>query len=226
MQQSISLELVKLIPSILWFFFMVALVIKLYRPIRYELLPKLSGIKALGVEMSFIRESIDAALQKAKEHDQKSVGVQLAEKSPQWKVVVPPEDRQLVIERALNHQQVLSGTQMLWVDDHPENNLNERRMFKQLKVDIDTAKSTTEALEMLKFAHYQIILSDMLRDQEKTAGLEFLKRLREIDLQTPVIFYIGVIDPERGTPAQSFGLTNRPDELLHLVIDAVERKKS
>jgi hypothetical protein len=37
----------------------------------------------------------------------------------------------------------------------------------------------------------------------------------------PVVFYAGAIDPDRGIPPGAFGLTNRPDELYHLVMDVV-----
>jgi hypothetical protein len=40
-----------------------------------------------------------------------------------------------------------------------------------------------------------------------------------------VIFYVGEPDPKKGTPVYAFGLTNRPDELVHLVLDILERKK-
>jgi CheY-like chemotaxis protein len=216
----IVIELIQLIPSLLWIFLITAILILFYRPIREVLFPKLSGFKAMGIEISFLKDSMDAALDKAREHDLK-----LAEKSPQWKVVVPPEDKQLVLKRALQHQNTLSGAQVLWVDDHPENNLNERKMFKQLNVEVDTAKSTEEALEILKFAKYDLILSDMYRDDNPAEGLDFLKKFRKTDETTPVIFYIGVFDPEKGVPPKSFGITNRPDELLHLVLDALERKR-
>lgn len=231
----IAVELIKLIPSILWIILVVAILIIFYRPIRDVLFPRLSGFKAMGVEISFLKDSMDAALAKAKAHDEaveskvittkKHGKLELAEKSPQWKVIVPPEDKQAVIKRALQHQTIFSGAQLLWVDDHPENNLNERRMFKQLNVEVDTAKSTDEALQMLKYAKYDLILSDMYRADNPADGLDFLNKFREIDETTPVIFYIGVFDPEKGVPGKSFGITNRPDELLHLVLDALERKK-
>jgi len=231
----IIIELIKLIPSLLWILLIVVILILFYRPVRYVLFPRLSGIKAMGVEFSFLKDSMDAALAKAREHDdtmekqivgpKKRGKLELAEKSPQWKVVVPPEDKQLVINRSLQHKEILSGAQILWVDDHPENNLNERRMFEQLNVELDIAKSTEEAIKMLKHAKYDLILSDMNRDDEPSAGLDFLKKFRTADEKTPVIFYIGVFDPEKGVPPKSFGITNRPDELLHLVLDALERKK-
>jgi hypothetical protein len=65
----------------------------------------------------------------------------------------------------------------------------------------------------------------MARGENAAAGLEFLEQFRKTDKTTPVIFYIGVFNPEKGTPAQAFGITNRPDELLHLTLDALERKK-
>ena len=203
-------ELVKLIPSILWFLLVVALLILFYRPIRDELLPKLGAFKAMGVELSFVKDSIDGALE-------------LAEKSPQWKVEVPSTDKEHALKRARKHLHVFRGAQFLWVDDHPENNLNERRMFRQLKAEIDTAKSTKEALGILKNGHYDLVISDMDRGDEAAAGLEFLKQFRKIDKTTPVIFYVGVFDAGKGVPAQAFGITNRPDELLHLTLDALER---
>ncbi|MGH6902322.1 MAG: hypothetical protein ACREIR_06235 [Geminicoccaceae bacterium] len=37
-------------------------------------------------------------------------------------------------------------------------------------------------------------------------------------------FYVSVINQDKPLPPDPFGLTNRPDELLHLVIDALERR--
>jgi CheY-like chemotaxis protein len=205
-------ELVKLIPSTLWFFLVLILVLLFYRPIRDELIPKLGAFKAMGVELSFVKESIDAALE-------------LAEKSPQWKVEVPSKDKEQVLKRARKHLHVFRDAQFLWVDDHPENNFNEVVMFRQLRVRTQTAESTEKALELLKNRHFDLVISDMARGDENTAGLEFLEQFRKVDKTTPVVFYVGGFDSNRGVPAQAFGITNRPDELLHLTLDALERKK-
>jgi hypothetical protein len=55
-------EFVKLIPSILWFFFVVVLFILFYRPIKDDLLPNLTSLKAAGLKLSFVKESLNAAL--------------------------------------------------------------------------------------------------------------------------------------------------------------------
>ncbi|HSE82988.1 MAG TPA: hypothetical protein VLB01_00400 [Thermodesulfobacteriota bacterium] len=78
---------------------------------------------------------------------------------------------------------------------------------------------------MLKGGRYDVVISDMARGDNTTAGLEFLNELRKEDKTTPVIFYVGVFNLEKGIPPQAFGITNRPDELLHLTLDALERKK-
>ena len=38
-----------------------------------------------------------------------------------------------------------------------------------------------------------------------------------------MVFYVSVVYQDKPLPPGAFGLTNRPDELLHLVIDALER---
>lgn len=143
-------EVIKIIPSLLWFILIAILFIKFYRPIRYELLPKLAGIKAMGVELSFITKSIDAALD-------------LAEKHRNWKVDVPLSAKDSVLKRAKEHLKIFENAKILWVDDNPDNNTNELRMFSQLKMTVEFAISTDEALEKLKTNRYDLILSDMAR---------------------------------------------------------------
>ena len=220
-------EFVKLVTSILWFGFAVSALCLFYKTIRDKLLPNLTSFSAMGVELSFVKESMDNAVKAGMEHD---ASLELAEKSSQWKIAVSQGDKERALNRVKQHLKILRDAQILWVDDHPENNLNERRMFRQLKTEIDIARNTKEALDMLKGGKYDLVISDMARDNEapddsKTAGLRFLKKFRETGKTTPVIFYIGVDDPEKGVPAQAFGITNRPDALLHLTLDALERTR-
>jgi CheY-like chemotaxis protein len=208
----VGAELIKIVPSVLWLLFVVVVFWVCYRPLRDELLPNLTNLKAGGVELSFVRASIEAA-------------IELADKSPQWHVSLSLEDKERVLRRTKKHLATFRNAQFLWVDDHPENNLNERRMFRQLHVDVDTARSTAEALSMVQNGTYDLVLSDMSRGDDALAGLTCLEQLRKVTT-TPVIFYVGVFDPARGIPPQAFGMTNRPDELLHLTLDALERKRA
>lgn len=212
MKIEIIIELVKVMLPVLWFLLTLVMAILLYRPFRDQLLPNLAGFKAMGVEFSFVKDSIDAA-------------IKMAEKHPKWKVNVSKKDQDRALKRARTSLEVLSSAQILWVDDQPENNINERRMFRQLKAEVDIAQGSEEALRMLRAARYDLVISDISRGSESTAGLRFLSELRQQDKDTPVVFYIGEFEPQKGTPPQSFGITNRPDELLHLTLDALERKR-
>ena len=205
-------QIIELLVSLRWFLFALVVFCLFYRQIRDELLPNLASFKAGGVELSFVKQSMEGA-------------IRLAEKSSQWNVKVPSEAKEQVLKRAKRQRHILAGAQIFWVDDHPENNVNERRMFRHLHIDIDTAKATQDALPRIQPGRYDLIISDIARD-EGTDGLDFLTQLRNQDKTTPVIFYIGNIEPNKGVPAKAFGLTNRPDELLHLVLDALERKRS
>ena len=61
-----------------------------------------------------------------------------------------------------------------------------------------------------------------LRDRH-LRGMRFLDSIRRNGLLRPTIFTAGNYEPERGTPPYAFGITNRVDELLNLLFDALER---
>ncbi|MFC1719367.1 response regulator [Candidatus Poribacteria bacterium] len=208
----IALELLKHFPSLIWFAFAIIALLVFRKPVG-DLLTKIGGVKAMGVELSFLEGFID------------EVNVELAKKYAQSAVRVSATDKRRVLNRVKKHLDILENADILWVDDNPENNINERRMFRQLKVEIEIARSSEEALKILSNGRYDLVFSDMDRDGESDAGIKFLKQFREIDNTTPVVFYIDKLDPAKGTPAGAFGITNRPDELLHLTLDALERRK-
>lgn len=131
----------------------------------------------------------------------------------------------MVMERASRHLGLLQRAKILWVDDVPDNNFNEIKMLHQLRTDVTTARSTDEAVALMEKQTFDIVLSDLKRGDDDLAGLTMLGRLKDSHPGLPVIFYVGEYDPARGTPPFAFGLTNRPDEMLHLVLDILERTK-
>jgi CheY-like chemotaxis protein len=138
---------------------------------------------------------------------------------------VSRKDKKQAIDQVKIHFETLNGAKILWVDDHPENNKNEKLMFMQLGAEINTAVQSTEAFEKLESNSYNLIISDILRDDpDDLNGIDFLSKLHNIGYSTPLIFYIGNLDPGMGVPKHAFGITNRPDKLIHLVIDALGRQ--
>lgn len=206
------LELIKNLPAILWFLLAFVVVLLFYKPIRHELLPNLSGFKAMGVEFSFVKNSITKA-------------IALAEKSEQWQVTIPDEDEKRVLDRVKRHLPLFQDVRVLWIDDNPDSLRNERKMLERLQVDIDLALNDAEAQKLLRSGKYDLILSDIARGNDSTAGLKFLQEYGKTKKRVPFIFYIGTLSPEKGVPPYAFGITNRPDELLHLMLDALERVK-
>jgi hypothetical protein len=55
----------------------------------------------------------------------------------------------------------------------------------------------------------------------EAASLTMLQQLGSHKIRIPVVFYIDQFRAESGTPPGAFGVTDRPDELLQLVLDAL-----
>jgi CheY-like chemotaxis protein len=140
-------------------------------------------------------------------------------------------ERSLISKRAQRTADVLQGAHILWVDDHPENNTIERNILDSFGISVDIARSTKEAVSMLTKKNdsgqrYEVIISDMGREGKHNEGKRFLIKIRkEYEMDVPVIFYIGDYHPKQGIPPYAFGMTNRPDDLLHYIMDALERQR-
>ena len=57
----------------------------------------------------------------------------------------------------------------------------------------------------------------------RDAGITMLQDFVQRGICLPVIFYIGSNSQARGTPANAFGISDRPDELLNYIVDALGR---
>jgi CheY-like chemotaxis protein len=131
-----------------------------------------------------------------------------------------------VHRRAEVVQPLIRGRRVLWVDDHPSNNFYERVALAEIGLNADVAVSTDEGLHFAAYSPPDVIVSDMERAGERDAGLELLRVARQRGIRAPVIFYVGKVLQSLGTPAGAFAITDRPDDLLHLILDVLERKAS
>jgi CheY-like chemotaxis protein len=82
---------------------------------------------------------------------------------------------------------------ILWVDDHPENNAVLADSWRRDGAHVETARSTSEALQLLGDHAYGLIISDMGRHESGTdvpdAGLRLLAKVRTNDPLTPFVLY-------------------------------------
>ena len=114
------------------------------------------------------------------------------------------------------------GKQILWVDDRPENVVYERRTFLAQHMGITFVLSTAQALRALSQASYDLIISDMARDEGDTAGLDLLLKVRTSKTKNsvvPFVIYCGKITDHMKTTVEQLkgqGITSNALELFRI----------
>ena len=129
-----------------------------------------------------------------------------------------------LLQRMANIKERNLALKALWIDDNEPCLLSEQRLISALNVHIDCVHDSYAAEMALKNASYDFIISDLIRNGNTHAGHEFIVKMRSQNIIVPTILYITKLDITRGVPPFIFGITNRPTELLHLVMDIIERK--
>ena len=119
--------------------------------------------------------------------------------------------------------QIANG-RILWVDDQPGNNVNERQALEAFGVRFVLASSTERALAEAAVDRFDVIVSDMARGADQRAGYTLLDALQARGTRTPYIIYASSRLPEHVAEARAhgaYGCTNRATELFDLVISAI-----
>ena len=122
---------------------------------------------------------------------------------------------------------------VLWVDDHPENNAYEIATLAKLQIEVETVRSTDDALARLAAPEgtpYDLVISDWSRSAEAPlAGLRLLAAMRQRDHRQPVIYYHGTFGGVARTAlaasaraAGAHGEAVLPAELMALVLGALQ----
>jgi DNA-binding response OmpR family regulator len=110
---------------------------------------------------------------------------------------------------------VRARPKILWVDDHPERNAREIAALIQAGVVVDLAKSNSEAAEELRGREYDLLVSDIGRDdpQRPSGGLDLVKDLKvDRNRVPPLVYYVAVSTGPR-TP-DGYPVTTRASELF------------
>ena len=102
--------------------------------------------------------------------------------------------------------------------------MREKEILLNIGINFDTAWNSEQAWYQINNSEYDLIISDILRNGDPKAGLDFLDRIVKNGFNIPFIFFIADVKPELGTPPYAFGITNLVAELLHYVMDIIERK--
>jgi CheY-like chemotaxis protein len=113
---------------------------------------------------------------------------------------------------------------VLWVDDRPDNNINERNAFEAMGISFSLALTTEEALAHVNERRFAAIISDMGRDESQIEGYVLLDKIRRSGNQTPFFFYTAfstIGDKRDAVEHGGQGHTNNPEELFRAVMRAV-----
>jgi len=78
---------------------------------------------------------------------------------------------------------------VLWVDDHPQNNIYEERLFEERRIAVHTVTSSGDALRLLSMNHYDVVISDMGRGEDRLAGVRLVEEMRAGGNDTPFVIY-------------------------------------
>jgi CheY-like chemotaxis protein len=192
---------IEVLPSLLWFLLAAAALALFYRPLTRDVLPHLKSIKLPGGIELALGERVQAAAQKQK-------------------VSVSADDQSRIVRRLERSAPLLNGARILWVDDHPEFNVNEAATLEAFGALITFATDNEKALSLLDRESFHLVITDWKRDEEgEDAGKELVEKTGG---RPWTIFYVG---HERRKPEQAFALTRRPNQLLHYVLDALERSR-
>jgi CheY-like chemotaxis protein len=110
---------------------------------------------------------------------------------------------------------------VLWVDDQPENNIDEMRALMELGFSITAVPSTEAARAILFGGLADVVISDMDRNGKRDAGVQFADDVRASGSSVPIVIYRGRQD-ELSAKALAAGarkVTTTPRELL-VALDA------
>lgn len=135
------------------------------------------------------------------------------------------ETRRGVLRRLDHAAEYLAGGRILWVDDNPQNNSSLTLLFREFSMEVETALSTEEALAKLRSRSYDILITDLGRGEDPDAGNTLLQELTRLGNEIPAIVHSTSSRIKEGIDPRAFAATGSANEVVHYVIDLMERIK-
>jgi len=125
--------------------------------------------------------------------------------------------------------QRLSGKRILAVDDNPTNLRLLQDLMSKQQIEIDSFQEPEAALAYLEATQpYDLILTDMR--MPGLSGLEFVERLRSMNVETPVILLSSAVELDPGDERRQWfaGMINKPlksRSLLRTMVEAIHQEQ-
>lgn len=188
-------------------------------------IPSLAGLLFVVIVVTLNRERLQVLLTRITRVNVAGVQVDLATddlRNARPEQPVTERSATLLEARIARNVAAVRGRRVLWVDDDPKGNRAERRFLRSAGVWVENVVTTAEALSRLRRDEYDAVITDQAREGSDTAGEELARQARDVGEHVPFVAYVRKLD-DRPTPSVFHGVTNRPDELVHLLLDLFER---
>jgi CheY-like chemotaxis protein len=198
------IEGIKVVPELIGLLVLVVILIR-NRQRLGALVDRISGFKGLGIEVEFSSRDLDQAIQDRG-------------------TPAGPGERKAITRRLARIRPLLQDQRILWVDPNPASTKNERAALEHLGVRITTAATSADAEKQLQDNVFLLTVTNFNREHKDNEGVLFVQKAAAAHLLRWAIGYIEDHDPQKGVPAGFFGVTKRPDELMHLICDIAERQ--
>ena len=140
-------------------------------------------------------------------------------------VVVSEDDYQSALRRLKLISPRMRSVCILWVDDNHAHTHHVRELLEQFGVHITIVSTSAQAEISLRNKKFLIFITDINREGLKTEGLDFVKRTVYAGISVWSIAYVKTYQDGLPKPPYFFGITNRPDHLIHLICDIIERER-
>lgn len=92
-------------------------------------------------------------------------------------------------ENIFERKEIIKRNKILWVDDYPSNNSAIMSLFEEKKVYFDIALTTEHGIRLFNNQSYDIIITDIGRQNEHDAGIKFIDELKKLQCETPILVY-------------------------------------
>lgn len=218
MSDAVLTTLIKVAPDLLWVLFALIVFLVLRRPLVRQL------DRLRTAETMFGSFNFEVALGLV-EHVAESRAAGAGGAAP-VRDVPSPLERQAVALRLKRAAALLRDGRILWVDDVPANNSTLIALFRRMGMVVSTVESTESGLAELRRSQYDLVITDMHRQKDDLAGFHLLDQLAAEQRDLPVILFTGSFDPWKGVHPRLFGYATAYDDLIHLVIDVMDRVRS
>jgi CheY-like chemotaxis protein len=110
---------------------------------------------------------------------------------------------------------------ILWVDDNPANNANERRAMAAYNIQFELARTTAEALSKMRDTRFDAIISDMARPDDSRAGYTLLDAVKNSGV--PFFIYAGAGAAHHAAEARARGATASTNDFFELISSVISK---